>query len=241
MSSSAAASASAATVDAPADRGSTVLLRVFAAVTLTFFVATARDDGDFRDELYYLVNGSTWALVTPSTRRIGALAALVRATLGDTLFCHPPVRALAGAATVWAGRCDGPRARRRPLRPGAGDCLHPPRSEYLSQFSNLSMNPFDILFWAVAWWLLVRLFKTGSRGSARLRAGGRRRRGEQDQHPLPRLRGGGGAGGRPPLGSFRSPWFWLGCALAAALFAPYVIWNAATAGPPCSSWTTPGA
>ena len=101
MSSSAAASASAATVDAPADRGSTVLLWVFAAVTLTFFVATARGYGYFRDELYYLVNGEHLGFgYVDHPPLIGVLAALVRATLGDSLFALRLLPALAGAATV---------------------------------------------------------------------------------------------------------------------------------------------
>ena len=135
---------------APADRRSKALLWVFAGVTLVFFVATARGYGYFRDELYYLVNGEHLGFgYVEHPPLIGYLAALVRATLGDSLVAIRLLPALAAAATVWlvgalAGELGGGRFAQALAM--AATLLAP---EYLSQFSNLSMNPFDVLLWAV--------------------------------------------------------------------------------------------
>jgi Dolichyl-phosphate-mannose-protein mannosyltransferase len=91
----------------------------------------------------------------------------------------------------------------------------------------LSMNAFDLLFWAIAWWLLIRLFKTGDRRlwlAFGLVAG----LGLENKVSLLFLGFGVAVGlvAARRWEDLRSRWLWLGGALAAALFAPYVVWNA---------------
>lgn len=218
---------------APRSRRPGVDLWLLPAAVLLFHVLTAPGYGYFRDELYYLVNGEHlgWGYVEHPPL-IGWAAALVRSTLGDSLHAirFPP--ALAGALTVLlVGLTARELGGRRPARVLAmlAAALTP---VHLSLVSVLSMNAFDLLWWALAGWLLVRLLLAAD--------------------PRLWLAFGAVAGvGLLTKVSFlflglglvaglllarrwdllRSPWLWAGGALAALLYLPHVLWQVAHGWP----------
>jgi len=145
-----------------------------AAAVLVFHLVLFDRYGWFRDELYYLACGAHpgWGYVDHPPL-IGWIAALLRATLGDSLFAVRLLPALAVAAlvplTAAVARRLGGGAFAQTL---AALCaaLAP---IYLALGSYLSMNAFDLLFWAAAWWCAVRALDVPSSGAGDSAAAGR--------------------------------------------------------------------
>lgn len=120
--------------------------------------------GWFRDELYYLACARRldWGYVDHPPLSIALLAA-ERALFGETLWAVRLLPALAGAATVFlvalmARDLGGGRFAQALAALAA---LTAP--VFLAVDHYFSMNAFDLLFWALAGWLLVRLIVTGDR------------------------------------------------------------------------------
>lgn len=208
-------------------------LPVLAALALIFYVATATGYGYFRDELYYLACGEHlgWGYVDHPPL-IGWIAAAVRGTLGDSLYALRLLPALAAAATVWL--CG---ALARELGGGrfaqvlaALTALVAPI--FLSLFTIFSMNAFDLVFWAVCFWLVARILRTG-KDRLWLAFGAVAGLGLLNKISVLFLGFGLVVG---LLASrrwevFRSRWFWLGGAIAFALFLPHVAWQVAHGWP----------
>ena len=211
-------------LDRPSAGGELWLLPV---ATLLFHLVTAEGYGYFRDELYYLSCGlhPGWGYVDHPPL-IGWVAALVRSVFGTSLLALRFLPAAAAAATVLvamkiADELGG--GRRARWLAALGVALGP---GMLAMASFLSMNVFDVLFWAVLWWILARWLRLGEdrlwlafgavAGLGLLNKISVFFLGLGVVLALLLARRGRVFGGR---------WIWLGGALAFALFAPYLIWQ----------------
>jgi hypothetical protein len=221
--------------------GATTLIAAFALAKLALHVATSGGYGYFRDELYYLACADHLAAGYVDHPPLSVfLIALVHHTLGDSRLAIRLLPAIAGAGTIalvglMARAMGGGRWALALAMTGA---LVAP--EYLGVNHIYSMNAFDILFWALAAYLLIRLLNDEARAEAM--AGGD---GGADTRrwwiALGVVLGFGllnkisvlwlGAGLftgivlSPLRRRLATPWPWVAAAIAAAIFAPYVIWE----------------
>lgn len=130
--------------------------------TLALQLATYRGYGFFRDELYYLASAEHLGFgYVEHPPMIGLVAWLVRSTLGDSLLAARLLPALAHAATVGvaarlAREMGG--ARHAQFTAALATALAP---AYLGLCGILSMNAFDLLFWAALWIFAARALRTG--------------------------------------------------------------------------------
>ena len=129
---------------------------------LLLHLLTSRAYGIFRDEFYYLscADHLDWGYVDHPPLSI-ALLWLQRALLGDSALAIRVLPALAGAALVVLG---GLMAREL----GGGRFAQVLAAvtvavapQYLGITGYFSMNSFDLLFWALCAWLVMRILRTG--------------------------------------------------------------------------------
>jgi 4-amino-4-deoxy-L-arabinose transferase-like glycosyltransferase len=205
-----------------------------AALTLLLHLLTARDGyGIFRDELYYLANAEHLGFgYVDHPPMIGWVTWLTKYLFGTSLTGLRALPALAAGVTVLlvgrtARELGGGRfaqilaATLTALAPG-----------YVAIFGYLSMNAFDVMFWAAAFLILVRVLATRDmRGWV---AFGLVTGLALENKISPLFLGFGVVAGlvvtRDPE-PFRSPRLWLGGALAAALALPHAIWQVAHGWP----------
>ncbi|HSP92799.1 MAG TPA: glycosyltransferase family 39 protein, partial [Vicinamibacterales bacterium] len=134
---------------------------VLPLATLVLQIATCRGYGYFRDELYYLASAEHLGFgYVEHPPLIGLIAWLVRSTLGDSLFAVRLLPAIAHAATValaarLAREMGGGRYAQ--FLAALAVALAP---AYLGICGVLSMNAFDILFWAALWLISARALRT---------------------------------------------------------------------------------
>jgi 4-amino-4-deoxy-L-arabinose transferase-like glycosyltransferase len=210
----------------------TLALAAVAAGTFVFFLLTARGYGYFRDELYYLACADHLDFgYVDHPPLIALLAGLGRALGGDSLVAIRFLPALAAAATVFlagatAAELGGGRFAQ--LLAAAATLLAP---IYLSLFTILSMNAFDVLIWAACFWVIARILRTGEE-RLWLAFGALAGIGLQNKISVLFLGFGLGIGlllGRREV--LRSPWLWAGGAIAGLIFLPHLIWQAANGWP----------
>ena len=204
-----------------------------AAGILLFHLAFLPGYGVFRDELYYVACGRRpgWGYVDHPPL-VGWVAWLVAQVAGESHLALRVVAALALAATVWlAGRIaaalgGGPFAQ---SLAGLATGLAPVA---LSLGSTYSMNAFDLLFWALIAWLLVRVL---SGGSERLWLAFGAVAGVGLLNKISILYLGFGLVVGLVLARrwdvFRSRLFWAGGLLALAIFLPHLLWQHANGWP----------
>ena len=206
---------------------------VLCAVTLAFHLSTTQGYGYFRDELYYLANGEHVAFgYVDHPPMIGLLSAVIRSVFGTSLFAIRLMPAVAGAASVAltavVTRELGGKWFAQALA-GLAAALAP---VWVSLFSILSMNAFDVLSWTACFLLIVRIIKTGDRRLwlvFGLVAG----LGLENKLSVVFL--------CLALGvalvlerrweELGSRWFWLGAVTALLLLAPYLAWQHAHSWP----------
>lgn len=208
---------------------------VLAAFTLLFHLVTIRGYGIFRDELYYLACSEhlDWGYVDHPPL-IAWITAAARAVLGDSLPAIRFLPALAAAITVWlvaatARELGGGRFAQ--TLAGLAAMLAP---IYVGLASFLSMNAYDILVWALCFFVLARLFRTGN---SRLWLAFGAAAGVGLENKISVLFLGFGVVVGLLLSRrwevFKDRWFWLGGLLTGALFLPHVLWQIA------NGWPTP--
>jgi hypothetical protein len=204
-----------------------------ALVALVLALPFATRYGIFRDELYYLACAQrlAWGYVDHPPL-VAALAAAWTALAGDSLFALRLLPALATAATVaLAGslaRAFG-GGRFAVWLAGLATALAP---IVLALGSTLSMNAFDLLFWALAFRLLVALL-AGADERLWLAFGAVCGVGLLNKVSVLFL-GFGLVAGLVAARRWdipRTPWFWAGGGLAALLFMPHLLWQAAHGWP----------
>ena len=206
---------------------------VVPGLTLLFHLATHQGYGYFRDELYYLANGRHLAFgYVDHPPLVGLLAALVMNTIGSSLFAIRLLPALAAAATVYvAGRVAREMGGRAYAQVVAQlSALLVPG--FLGLFGFFSMNAFDLLFWALLWWIAARYLRTGNE-RLWLAFGAVAGIGLQNKISVLFI-GLGIAVGlllAGPRGAFRRGWLWAGGATAGLIFLPHVAWQVAHGWP----------
>jgi hypothetical protein len=135
-------------------------LLTFAAAKLVLHLLTSHGYGYFRDELYYLACSDRLAFGYVDQPPLSiVLLSIQRAFLGDSLLALRFLPAVAGAATVFLvglmTRQLGGERFAQVLAMFA--TLGVPMFLGLNHF--FSMNAFDLLFWAWAAYLLIRILK----------------------------------------------------------------------------------
>jgi hypothetical protein len=194
---------------------------------------TAKGYGYFRDELYYLACGEHLGFgYVDHPPLIGAIAAAVRSLLGESLPAIRLLPTLAAGATVGlagaiARELGGGRYAQ--ILAGLATLLAP---AYLGIFGILSMNAFDLLFWAAGWWLLARLLRTGDQ---RLWLAFGALAGVALENKISVLFLGFGIVTGLVLDRrweiVRGRWLWIGGAIAGLLFLPHLAWQASNGWP----------
>jgi hypothetical protein len=209
------------------------MIALFALAKLVLHLATHEGYGYFRDELYYLACADhlAWGYVDQPPLSIVALR-IVRGVLGESLLALRLLPALLGAATVglvgvMARRLGGGRLAQAMAMSAA---LVAP--EYLSLHHYYSMNAFDILFWALAAYLVLRLVETPEPRSWLL-LGAVLGLGLLNKVSVLWLGAGLLVGLllSPERRRLATPWPWTAGALAGALFAPHLLWQVANGWP----------
>jgi hypothetical protein len=199
----------------------------FVAIKLVLQAIAITNYGWFRDELYYIVCSQhlAWGYVDHPPFSIAALA-LERALLGGSLVALRVFPALVGAATVLVtGLLVRELGGRRFAQALACLCVVV-APVFLAVDHFFSMNTFDQLFWALSALLLVRALAT-QRPAIWLWLGLTLGLGLVNKTSVLWL------GGALGLGLLLTPhrrvlgtrWPWLAAALAAAIFAPHVLWQ----------------
>ena len=205
----------------------------FAGLTPLFQLVTIQGYGYFRDELYYLANAEHLGFgYVEHPPFIGVVAALVRATFGDSRFAIRLLPAIAAAATVWIGvllvREFGGGRFARALA-GLSLLTMP---GLIGTCSILSMNAFDVFCWAACALVVTRILRGGDQ---RLWILFGLLAGLGLENKISVLFLGVGIVAGLVLSRrwdvFRSGWLWAGGALAGLIFAPYVVWQAAHGWP----------
>jgi hypothetical protein len=212
----------------PAKKTDWPVLLLVAGTALVLQLAAIRQYGYFRDELYYLASTEhlDWGYVDHPPLSIAVLA-LVRALLGDSLPAVRLVPALSFAITVLL---TGLLARRL----GAGRfgqglaafaALFAP--VFIAQGHYYSMNALDLLFWTIAALLLVTALEEG-RPRTWIGLGVVLGLGLLNKLSVLWLGAGLFAGliASPQRRVLGTRWPWLAAAIAGAIFAPHVLWQA---------------
>jgi 4-amino-4-deoxy-L-arabinose transferase-like glycosyltransferase len=220
----------------------TGLLAGLGLVNLVAHLLVAQNYGYFRDELYYVAAGRHLALgYVDFPPMIAIVAALVRLTLGESLFALHVVPAIVGAVLVvltglMARELGGGR-----FAQGLAALGSLVAAGFLGAGSIFSMDALDQLWWVLAAYVVVRLIG--------------------EKQPRLWLVFGLVAGLglltkvtmlffgfglfvglllTPRRAELRSRWIWLGGALAFAFLLPYLFWNAAHGFPTLAFWANYG-
>ncbi|HEX9942445.1 MAG TPA: glycosyltransferase family 39 protein [Thermoanaerobaculia bacterium] len=214
-------------------RRSDLLLGGIALASVLLHLPFLRSYGWFRDEFYYVVCGRHLDFgYVDHPPFVALVARLVTAACGDSLAALRLVAALTGAAVVYlAGRI----ARELGgglLAQGLAALCALIAPVYLSLFHIFTMNCFDVLFWTLGALVVVRILETGN-PRLWLLFGLIAGIGLQNKHSLLFFGLGVLAGVllTPERRTLRSPWIWLGGAVAVLLFLPNVLWEVAHGWP----------
>lgn len=216
----------------PADRVAAGLPALLGLAVAAVLVAVGERYGYHRDEFYYLASGLHPALGYVDNPPLTPLIARAEyALFGDSPMALRLGPALAAGLTVLV---TGSIARElgggRGARALAAACVavgaFPIATGHV-----LSTSTFDLLAWTVLSWLLVRALRDG--GPVWLAVGAVAGLALENKTLVVALLGAVGCGvlAVGPRAVFRDRWLWLGTLLAAALWAPTLVWQAAHGWP----------
>jgi 4-amino-4-deoxy-L-arabinose transferase-like glycosyltransferase len=205
------------------------ILIVLAAAKLCIHLFTSQGYGFFRDEFYYIACSEhlDWGYVDHPPLLIILLWG-ARRILGDSLFAIRFLPAVAGALTVYIiglmTRELGGQRFAVALAMVAAIVV----PEYLGLNHVFSMNAFDILFWSLSAYLLIRILKGDDRHLWIL-LGLVLGVGLENKISVLWMGVGLGVGllVTPSRKWLATPWPWISAALALVVFAPYITWQVA--------------
>jgi len=144
-------------------RGARRLGGGLALATVGLHVATSRGYGYFRDELYYLACAQHPAFgYVDHPPLIALIAGATRAVLGTSTPALRFPAALAAGGTVFVTALIALELGGGALAVATACVAVMFGPIYVGIFGILSMNAFDVFFWALASWLLVRILRTGN-------------------------------------------------------------------------------
>ncbi|HLY29678.1 MAG TPA: glycosyltransferase family 39 protein [Ktedonobacterales bacterium] len=214
------------------------LLAYLALFDVVVHLLIANNYGYFRDELYYLEDGNhlAWGYVDQPPL-IGWLAALLHATIGESLFAIHIIPALAGGCVIFvtglmARELGGGRFAQL-LAAIAALCT----LDYLAAAAIFSMDILDVLWWTLGAYIIIRLIR---RNEPRLWLLFGAVAGIGLLNKLTMLFFGLGIVvgllATPARAYFRTRWLWLGGVIAFVGLLPYALWNAANGWPTVEFW-----
>lgn len=208
--------------------GSGLPLLMGGAISLLHLLTASDTYGLFRDELYYVACASNLDFgYVDHPPLVALLTALSRAILGDSQVALRFLPAVAAGLTVMLTALmvrELGGGRQAQVLGGTCAALAP---VYIGNFGFLSMNAYDVLIWTGLVWIMIRLFGTGD---ARwwVPFGVLAGMGLQNKLSVVFLGFGLVVGlvMTRDWKQFRSGRFWLGGAIAFAIFLPHLIWQA---------------
>jgi dolichyl-phosphate-mannose-protein mannosyltransferase len=214
-------------------RKSDLLLGGFALASVLVHLLVLRSYGWFRDELYYVVCGRHLDFgYVDHPPFVALVARLVSSIFGDSLAVLRLVAVLTGAVVIYlAGRITRELGGGLFAQGLAALCvLIAP--VYLYNFHVFTMNSFDVLFWTLGAFVVARILMTGNQ-RLWLLFGLIAGLGLENKHSMLFFGLGVLVGVllTPERRQLRSPWIWLGGALAVLLFLPNLLWEVANRWP----------
>lgn len=206
---------------------STAIVLYIAAATFLAHMLTATRYGYFCDELYYLACARHLAFgYVDQPPMIALVVWLTVHTLGTSLLALRFLPALAGAATVWLTALIARELGGGKFAQGLAALSIALAGVYVVMAHLMTMNVFEPLLWMGCAFVIVRIVKTGNQ-KLWLWFGILAGIGLENKYSIAVF------GFAAVVGllltkerkAFRSPWIWLGAAIALAIFLPNVIWN----------------
>jgi len=220
------------------DSKSISILLTLSGIKFLIYLLSSKQFGYFRDEFYYIAASKHLDFgYVDFPPFIALVTRLVRGTLGESLPALHLLPALSGAALVFLTGWMARQLGANPFGQGLAALATLIAPQFLGVNSILSMDSFDVLFWGLALYILILIFK--------------------DQNPKTWLWFGLVVG----LGLtnkvsllyfsmamviglalttqrkyFRSIWLYAGGAIAVAFLVPYLIWNAMHGWPTIEFW-----
>lgn len=183
--------------------------------------------GIFRDELYYIACSENLAAGYVDQPPLSIfILAVNRLILGDSLFALRLLPAVCGAATVFLAGAMARELGGKRFAQGLACLAAITAPIYLAMNSFYSMNAFEILSWALASYIVIRLLKTESPRywlSLGLVLG----LGMLNKISVAWFAFGIFVGFllTPQRSWFRTKWPWISGAMILLLFLPYIVWN----------------
>jgi 4-amino-4-deoxy-L-arabinose transferase-like glycosyltransferase len=207
--------------------GDPAIVLSIAAASFLAHMLTAGRYGYFRDELYYLACARHLALgYVDQPPMIALVAWLTTHTLGTSLLALRFLPALANAAIIWLTALLAREFGGKRFAQALAALAVALAAVYAATAHLLTMNVFEPLFWIGGAYIIVRLVKTGNQ-KLWLWFGVLAGLGLENKYSMAVFGFGAVAGllltrERKAL---RTPWIWLGSAIAFAIFLPNLIWN----------------
>jgi len=205
----------------------TALVLSLASLKLLVLLYAGRYYGFFRDELYYLACSRhlDWGYVDQPPL-IAAIGWLVRTTLGDSMPALRLLPALAGAGEVYFAAMIAREMGGKKTAQFLAALATLTAPGLLATQSFFSMNAFEPLFWMGCAFLVFRMANTGDQ-KLWIWFGVLAGFGLENKHSM-LIFGAGiflGLILTPQRNVFRSPWIWIGGAIAFLIFLPNLLWN----------------
>lgn len=206
--------------------GTTIVLYIAAASFLVHMLTAGRY-GYFRDELYYLACARHLAFGYVDQPPLIALVTwLTVHTIGTSLQALHFLPALAGAAVIWLTGMIARELGGGRFAQGFAALSIALAGVFVTMAHLLTMNVFEPLFWMGCAYLIIRIIKSGNQ-KLWVWLGVLAGVGLENKYSMALF------GFAVVVGLlltaerkvFRSPWIWLGAAIAFAIFLPNLLWN----------------
>jgi hypothetical protein len=208
-----------------------VLASVAAGVALLHLAAIG-NYGIFRDELYYLACGRHLAWGYVDHPPVVALMARMASLFGDSLGAIRAIPILLACALVFIVGAITRRLGGGPFAQALAATLAGVAPHFLFIFHILSMNSAEVTLWALGAWLVLVGVQSG-RGWPWMVFGATIGAAFLTKHSAVVFGLGvfGGLLATPARRILRTPWPWVGAAVAALLAAPHIAWQVANGWP----------
>ncbi len=203
---------------------------VVGAIAFTAFlvqILTIHRYGIFRDEMYYVASSRhlAWGYVDQPPL-IAWITWIERMVGGDSLLSLRFLPAVAGGVTAWLTGLFAWRLGARTYGQALAALCVLVSLGYLAFFHLLTMNAFEPVLWTLAAYVVLRIIQTGNQ-KLWIAFGVISGVGLENKYSM-LLFGFGVVVGlllTPERKALKSPWIWIGGAIAMLLWMPNVIWN----------------